>query len=127
MSDTFFDQLGSIQLTKKYWMDSQKEKQYSCIGINIGLSQHIDSIFFVNDMNIYWQVITPKMHYDYLFYRIRQMKRPFKKWAKKNKDENIQLIQDAYNINRQRAIEYLAFLNEDQIEEIRKSQEKGTI
>lgn len=121
MKNRFFRHLESIQSTKEYNFDFEYNPHIT----SIGLSQHVDSVLFVNDMNMYWQFVTPKMHYDYLFSTIRKMKRPFVKWAKKTDSEDIQLIMEEYQISRQKALEYLTILTEDQIKEIRQSREKG--
>lgn len=119
-SNPFFDSIGSILTTKKYWMETPyEEKQYAPIGVNIGLSQHLDCILHTNEMNIFWQVLSPRMHYDYFFHSIRQMRRQFRKWAKKKTDdEAITAIQEYYQINKQKAKEYLNILTEKQLESI---------
>ena len=126
-SNTFFDSLSSILSTKKYWLDEQNERTYSPIGVNIGLSQHIDCILYVNEMNKNWQAVTPRMHYDYFFHSIRKTFRKYAKWAKKHKDEDVEMIKEYYQINKGKAEEYLSILSKEQIEIIRKDMERGTV
>lgn len=117
----FFKHLESIQLTKKYNFDSS----YNSVVTSAGLSQHVDSVMFVNDLNMYWQVVTPKMHYDYLFHTVRQMRRPYVKWAKKTTNEDVKLVMDEYSVSRQKAIEYLKILTKEQLKKIQESRDLG--
>jgi len=127
-NNPFFDSINSILSSKKYWMETPyEERQYNPIGMNIAMSQHLDAVLYANEMNQFWQVLTPKMHYDYLFRTIRQMKRQFRKWAKKKEpDEAIAAIQEYYQINKIRAKEYLTLLSEKQLESIITALTKGT-
>jgi hypothetical protein len=118
-ANTFFDQLGSILQTNQYWLSEETAKDYSPIGVNIGLSQHLDTILYVNEMNKWWLYMSPKMHYDYLFYSVRKMKRPFKKWAKKVKDEDVNMISEYYQINKKKAEDIASILTKDQLKSIK--------
>lgn len=127
MSDPFRF-INSILKTKEYQMETQyDEKEYSSIFTNIALSQHIDTILHANELNQLYQILSPKMHYDYLFHSIRQMKRPFRKWAKKkDEDETIAILMEYYQVNKIRAKEYLNLLNKEELESILIDSEKGT-
>jgi len=124
-TNSFFDCLNSILSNKKYWMNSQTEHEYSPISINIGLSQHLDCILYVNEMNRNWQSVTPIMHYDYMFHSIRKMNRKYNKWAKKFPTEDIDLIKEYYQISKLKAEEYLSILTKDQLETIRQEVNHG--
>jgi hypothetical protein len=90
--------------SKSIFETEQDEKDYVPFLINRGLSQHVDSIFYANEMNINHH-LTKKMQYDYLFRSIRKMKRGFGKWAKSEKSEDIELIQRAYKCSERKAKE----------------------
>ncbi len=131
MSD-LFRFLKSILTTKEYQMNSEyDEKEYSPIFHNIGLSQHIDAILYVNEMNINWRSLTPKMNYDYYFGSIRKMRRKFSKWAKKKiNEEDLQLVMEYFGTNRHVAEEYLRVLMTDSekgLKYIKAQVEKGEI
>lgn len=126
-SNPFFDSLTSILQSKEYWLNEDNQRQYNNIGVNIGLSQHIDCILHVNEMNRYWQYVNPRMHYDYYFYSIHKMKRKYSKWAKETKDEDIQLVMDYYKVSKHKAEDYLAVLTEENLADIKTRMEKGTI
>ena len=114
-SNSFFDALNSVMRTKKYWfLDPAQE--YKSFFINRGLSQHLDCLLHANLMNMFWRVLTPKMHYDYCYGAIRSIKRPFLKWAKKQEERDIELVMSYYQCNQRRAEEYLQVLNKEHLE-----------
>ena len=114
-------------------MDQPQEFKYSQWRTNGSLSNHQDTIFYVNETNINHH-LTDKLHYHFLFYSIRKAKRFGKKKTDadkkleqqiKKQQELIALISDYYKYNTQRAKEVLNILTSDQIDFIRKKQEKG--
>jgi hypothetical protein len=119
MSSTFFESLASILSSKKYWLDKEHEAEYAPVGVLIGLSQHLDSILYVNEMNIWWRNVSPRMHYDYFFYSIRKMHRKFGKWAKKINDDDLALVMHVYQVNRDKAQDILELLSPDQLKEVK--------
>lgn len=117
-SNPFFDCLNSILTNKEYWYEEGKE--YNPIGINVGLSQHLDSILHVNQLNQCWQHLSPRMHYDYCFYSIRKMKRKYAPWAKKPPaNEDIERVMEYYGCNKRKAEDYLRVLTEEHLKIIR--------
>ena len=119
---TPFDFVKSIN-EHKYSYDAFNDAAYSQFLINRAFSFFPDTIFHASEMNLY--PLTNKMHYDYLFNSIKKRKR-FKKWPKaKQKSEDIALIMSKYKYNTKKAKEALAMLSDDQIDQIRKEQEKG--
>jgi hypothetical protein len=100
---------------------------------NTSLSNHIDTLFYSNLMNINYNV-SNKMHYDYLFYSVRKSKRFSKKKTEldkqlekqyKEEQDNIRLIQEFYKYNYTKSKQVLKILSDDQLETIRKKLEKG--
>ena len=86
--------------------DETKEYGKLMFLTNRGLSQHVDCLLYVNEMNqLNW--LTPKMQYDYLFKTIRKMKRPFNKWAKGPSEKDVELIQKHYNYSKKKAEDVL--------------------
>ena len=126
--NTFFVLLDSILVNKKYWMTgASEEKEYNQFGVNTGISQHLDTILYVNELNQFWQFLTPRMHYDYLFHSIRRMSRKKEKWAKRpQKSRDIDCVREYYGVNKTVAIEYLKRLDAAQLEFVRASCERGT-
>ena len=87
-----FDFINSITYKKNISMDGTIEGMYSPFITNRALSQFIDCILLANEMNTRHH-IDNKLQYDYLINRIRPRKR-FKKWDKKQDNEDIQLIKE---------------------------------
>lgn len=105
---------------------------YSQWRTNSVLCNHKDLIFYVNEMNINYNV-TNKMHYDYLFSSIRKKKRWSNNETKeekkqREKDQELHnLISGYYKYNTLRTKEALRILTAEQIEIIRTRTYKGGV
>ena len=92
--------------------------------INRALSMNVDTILYVNEMNVRYQ-LDPLLQYDYFINSLRQKKR-WSKWAKATgSSPNLELIKSYYNYNEQRAREVLDLLTESELEAIRLKFSKG--
>ena len=114
-------------------MDSPQEFKYSQWRTNKSLSNHSDTIFYANQMNMNYH-IKDKMHYLYLFYSIRKQKRYGAKKTEEDKhlekeakatEAKLKLVQEKYKYNNKRAKEALTILTSKQLDMIAKEQEKG--
>lgn len=121
--------------TGKEQIEFEPDFKYSQWRTNSTLSAHTDCIMYVNDVNMVPH-ISDKMHYDYLFYSVRKTRRFGKKKTDEDKkqekliqqeNELVQLIQDFYKYNTTNAKMALRVLSKDQIDYIRKKQEKGGV
>lgn len=116
-----FDFLSAVSYTKENLLrntdDPSLVKVYNPFMINRGLSYHVSSIMDANIMN-QCAILDPDMQFEYLLNTVRKERR-FSKWFKPEANENIELISKHYNVNQQRAQEYLAILSTDQIEKIK--------
>lgn len=90
----------------------EMEKEYNPYIINKAFSYFIDTVLHANEMNR--AVVDKKLQHDYYFYAISKKKR-FSKWHKPQTDETVKIISEAYNINIQRAKEYLSLMSKDDI------------
>lgn len=115
---------NSILQTKKYVEPNEKE-QYSKFRTNTVLSNHVDTVLYANEMNMY-PYINDKMHYDYMFSSIRAKKRFFKRKKQVN-HQNVSLISEYYKYNRKKALEAIQILTDEQLETIKEKLEKGGI
>lgn len=97
--------------------DEREEKQYAPYVINRCLSYFPDTIFLVNSMNCIPNV-DKRMHYEFLLTSIRKRKR-FSKWLKKEQDIRLDWIKEYYNVSEKKAREYISFLTDEQIEDIK--------
>lgn len=115
---------NSIMSNKQYQeTEGITEHNYSSWRTNTVLSNYIDTIMQANEMNIN-PTLDEKLQYDFLFYTVKSKKRFFKK-AKQPKTDVFKLIQEYYKYNDERTKEVLKILTKEQIETIRKKQEKG--
>lgn len=127
-----FDYVNSILSSKKDLIrDSDNpelaEKGYNAYLTNKALSFYTDTIMYANDMNQYHH-LDNALQYSYLINTIRSMKRKHT-WFKKDKsdDECIELIQQFYKVNVNRAKEIAAILSEEQMKLLRKTIIKGGV
>ena len=115
---------NSILRTKEK-LKVNTEEQYSKFRTNTVLSNHIDTVLYSNEMNMY-PYINDKMHYDYMFNSIRAKKRFFKRKKQVN-HQNVSLVSEYYKYNRKKALEAIQILTDEQLETIKEKLEKGGI
>ena len=87
-----FDYVNQIlQGKKQLIVDDVTESEYVPFLVNRSLSYQIDCVSYANEMNRR-SFIDKKLQNDFLLNTIRSKKRPFVKWAKSDKSEDIQCI-----------------------------------
>lgn len=119
-----FDYLNSINLNKKDIMiDDVCEKAYNSFMINRGLSYFQDTVILANEMNRYHQ-IDNKLQYHFLINMVRKRKR-FSKWAKAQKESDIDAVKEYYGYSNEKARQALTLLSPDQITIIKNKVSKG--
>ena len=119
-----FDYLNSINLTKQDIMvDDDCEKAYNSFMVNRGLSYFPDTIIIANEMNKHHQ-IDNKLQYQFLINMIRKRKR-FSKWAKAQKESDIDAVKEYYGYSNEKARQALTLLSPDQITIIKNKVSKG--
>ena len=79
---------------------------------------------FANEMNSR-HFLDKKMQNDFLLNTIRSRKRPFAKWAKSVKSEDIECIKQTYNLSDSKAKDVLRLLSEEQIQLLKQKIEIG--
>ena len=77
-----------------------------------------DTILYANEMNRR-SFIDKKLQNDFLLNTIRSKKRPFVKWAKSDKSEDIQCIKTVYGFSDTKALEALRLLTDEQIQQLK--------
>lgn len=124
MTDLFKDVIPSIQQTKKVVITSENERDYVPFVVNRSISFHLDMVMAANEMNM-----NPStdnlLQYHYLLNTVRAYKRPFQKWQKRDTIENLDAVKEYYNYSNEKAKDALSLLSTAQIEEIKKSLNKG--
>lgn len=119
-----FEYLNSINYTKKDLMVGQEEENsYNAFMVNRGLSQFYETTLIANEMNIHPH-IDNRMQYDFLRNIIRKKKR-FTGWAKKEKIDKVDLVMEYYGYSREKSLQVLPLLSEDEISYIRNKLSKG--
>ena len=103
-----------------------EEKQYVPFVVNKALSQHIDCIFYVNEMNKNHH-IDNRMQYDYYFYSLRRYNRQYQKWFKNKNSDDLELVKEYYGYSTIKAKQVLEILSDEEIKYIKKRMDKGGI
>lgn len=120
-----FDYVNQIlQGKKNLIVDEQTEKAYNPFIINRSLSYHYDCVLFANEMN-QRHFLDKKLQNSFLINTVRSRKRPFAKWVKSEKSEDIEYIKKYFNYSDMRALEVLPILSEDQIQQLKEKTESG--
>lgn len=114
-----FDWLGDLNYEKRYLFDDNSERDFDVFIIRRGLSQHVETVMYANELNKHWRV-DKRMAHDFFFYGISKKKR-FGKWAKQSADnaDDIELMCRHYAVNRNRAIDILKVLTPDEVKAIK--------
>jgi len=122
---TPFDFVNQIlQGKQQLIVDDLTEKDYVPFLTNRSLSYHKDCILFANEMNLR-HYIDGKMQNDFLLNTVRSRKRPFTKWAKSEKSEDIECIKIIFGYSNSKAREALRLLSDEQIQELKRKTDIG--
>ena len=120
-----FDYVNEIlQGKKNLIVDDYTEKSYEPFLVNRALSYHFDCIMFANEMN-QRPFVDKKLQNDYLINTIRSRKRPFNKWVKAEKSEDIECIKAFYGVSTPKAQEALSLLTEEQLQQLKEKTAEG--
>jgi 5-carboxymethyl-2-hydroxymuconate isomerase len=79
---------------------------------------------FANEMNTR-HFVDKKLQNDFLLNTIRSRKRPFAKWAKSEKSEDIECIKHYFNVSDSKALEISRLLSKEQIQVLKQKIETG--
>ena len=122
---TPFDFVNQIMQGKKQLIvDELTEKDYIPFIVNKTLSYQKDCIMYANEMNSR-HFIDKKLQNDFLLNTIRSKKRPFIKWAKSEKSEDIECIKRIYGFSDKKAYDALRLLNDEQIQKLKEKTDIG--
>ncbi len=120
-----FDYVNAIlQNKKKLIVDELTEKSYAPFLVNRSLSYHKDCIFYANEMNRYHQ-IDKKLQNDFLINIVRSQKRPFAKWVKTEKSEDLECIKQIFGFSESKAREAFRLLSKEQIQKLKEQTDIG--
>ena len=120
-----FDYVNAILQNKKQLIvDELTEKDYIPFLVNRSLSYHSDCIMYANEMNRR-HFLDKKLQNDFLINTVRSRKRPFAKWVKSEKSENIKCVKLAYGLSDSKAREALRLLSDEQIQLLKEKTDTG--
>ena len=123
-----FDYVNSINFTKKNLMrgsenDELAEKGYAPYLTNKSLSYFTDTLLYANEMNKL-HFLDNKLQYEFFLNSIRKKKR-FAKWAKADRNDDLVMISEYYQISLSKAKEAIRILSHEQLSTIRNKMEQG--
>ena len=122
-----FDYVNDILNAKKNLInDELSEGLYNSFLTNRSLSYHFDCVLFANEMNRRHHT-DKKMQYDFFINTIRTKKRPFAKWVKNEKSEDLECIKTYFGFSESKALEVLDLLSDEDIKTIREKTDIGGI
>jgi hypothetical protein len=120
-----FDYVNAILQNKKQMIvDDLTEKDYIPFLVNRSLSYHSDCIMYANEMNRR-HFLDKKLQNDFLINTVRSRKRPFAKWVKSEKSEDIACVKLAYGLSDSKAREALRLLSDEQIQLLKEKTDTG--
>ena len=121
-----WEYVKSISETKENIItNAETEEMYNPYMINKSLSYFPDTILYAQDMNLFYN-LDKKLQYDYLINTIKPRRRWSGAWPKSIKDDDIELIQQMFNVNSKKALSIKSILTKQQIAELRKQQQELT-
>ena len=121
-----FDYLNAITYNKKDVIEDDPiiEKFYPAYQVNKTLSQNLDCILYVNEMNLR-PSCDEKLQFDYLINNIRKRFRKAEKWLTPESLTDIDCIKEYYNYSDEKARRLLNIFPADEIVMIREIVQKG--
>ena len=113
-----------LQGKKQLIVDDLSEKEYNPFIINRSLSYHKDCVLYANEMNRR-HFLDKKLQNDFLLNTVRSQKRPFAKWVKAEKSDDLECIKQVYGFSDSKAREALRLLSKDQIQQLKEQTDTG--
>jgi hypothetical protein len=120
-----FDYVNAILQNKKQLIvDEITEKDYLPFIVNRSLSYHKDCIMYANEMNRR-HFIDKKLQNAFLLNTVRSQKRPFAKWLKSEKSDDLECIKQIYGFSDSKAREAHRLLSKEQIQQLKEQTQTG--
>ena len=116
--DLFKELLPSLMQKKNSIITPENEKEYKPYIVNRAISQHNDTILYVNEMNRYPN-LDSKLQYDFYLNTLKAKKRPFQKWYKPSESDDIQSVKEYFGYSSEKAKEALRILTPDHLIKIK--------
>ena len=126
MSYELKEYLNAINSSKERLMDGEDEmweKKYPAYIVKKCVAPFQDIIFLVNEMNMNHH-IDNKLQFDFLLNTLRTRKR-YTPWLKAKKEKYLEYVKEYYGYGNEKAKSALDILNDEQLETIVNSLNKG--
>lgn len=124
--DLFKELLPSVLQTKKDILTDENEKDYNAYVVNMALSQHLDCILYVNEMNLNPH-LDNKLQYQFYLNILNAKKRPYQKWYKPTESEDLKSVKEFFGYSNTKAKETLRILTSDQLHYIKQIVDKSGV
>jgi len=102
--------------------DEEAASDLSMFILNRALSMYVDTVLYANEMNR-MSHLDKQMAYDFYVHAIRKGKRYG--WAKKESDQDLQLVMEYFKYSEQKALDVMRLLTPEDIAQIKKEMDKG--
>lgn len=120
------DFLTAINYSKENLLRNDPEiavKEYEPYIINMCLSNFVDTVMYVNEIN-QKDNISKTLQFDYLLNIIRKRKR-YSPWFKKKKVDNLELIKEYFSYSDEKALSVIDLISDKDIKYIKEYLDKG--
>lgn len=120
---------GKKDLIRKSDSPDTAEKLYEPYITQRAMSMSMDTLLYANELNIRGNKtfnLGNRQHYEYLLHSVGK-KRRFEKWPKMPAEDNVTLIKSVNNCSRQKALEILDLLTEEQLKQLKASRNVGGV
>jgi len=120
------DYLNAINHQKIDLMDSEDEfweKRYPAYIVNKVLSAFPDTLLYVNELNRLHH-LDKRLQFQFFLNSIRPKKR-FAKWLRSSNIKNLEYVKEYYGYNNEKARQALDILNDEQLERIKRTIDRG--
>jgi capsule polysaccharide modification protein KpsS len=97
--------------------------EYNPYLTNTAFSYSLDTVMLSNEMNKYHGLL-PEAQYDFYYNSVRRGKR-YNKWHKKTEHPHLAAVMEYYGYSREKAIQALQVLTQDNIRDILSELDKG--
>ena len=104
-------------------VDDIAEKAYNAFMVNRQLSYFNDTVLMANEMNLNAH-LDSRLQFDFLINIVRK-KRRFSKWAKAQKNDDVEAIKTYYGYSNDKARQVHSLLSSEQINDLKKKVNRG--
>ena len=98
-------------------------KEYNPYLSNISFSYSLDTVMLANEMNCHPN-LPPECQFDFMNGTVRKGRR-YAKWYKETEHPHLTLVMDYFQLSKQKALEALEVLTQENIRDIIESTDKG--